>query len=317
MNVLKLFNSYKKAPTKDFTTQDLPENRYRLLIDILKNNFWKLASINGLYIIFLIPAFFITIIFFSIAVGLLNNGALTPRFLPYIADPSVIFPTGKSFFDMGISVFDVLLAYLSLLIIALAIAGPAKAGLYYVMRNISWGEYSFSYSDFWKSFKANWKQGVFFNLLTGVIYLCTYYGLFFYDTRYNTTNNVIYLYAFWIVIFILVFYTIMKMFFFPQLVTYKLTIMQIIKNSFIFTMIQLFKALPLALVPIAMAIIGLPFNVYLVGVFIYLLIGYAFVALINMNFSNYIFDKYLNDLIPEATKRKGMRPIEVKSDSDE
>jgi len=309
---LKLFGgSFKKIPTKDFTPDDLPENRWKLLWDVIKSNLWKLVTLNWLYLLFLIPTIFVTGLYIVFAYQLYAKDSFFPRFIPYIADPYIFMPMGKSFFDMGVSVFDLIWDYLRILLITLVIAGPAKAGLYYCIRNLSWGEYSVDYSAFWKAFRANWKQGIFFNFLTGFVYICVYLGIFFYGSKYYEAGNLIYLYALWLIVIVFVFYMMMKIFFFTQLVTYKLKVIQIIKNSFIFSVLQLIKVLPLALIPTIINLTGVPFGQFFFGVFVFTVCGFSFIALFNMTFSNYIFDKYLNDQVPGAIKRRGMRPLKT------
>ncbi len=106
-----------------------------------------LITVNLLYVIFLLPLIIFSLFsYFAVVQKTAMDGSIEPNLL-------------KSAFN----------TYLLMFIPLYAIAGPAKAGVHYVLRNWSWGEQASPVKDFFKEFKRSWKKGLVVNLLVGVL----------------------------------------------------------------------------------------------------------------------------------------------------
>ena len=80
----------------------------------------------------------------------------------------------------------------------------------------------------------------------------------------------------------------MNIYIFPMLVTYKLTVKQIFKNAFIFTIVKLPQTFIVFIVMLAIFALSI---YYMFPIFI---VGLAFPALIGVSLANWVFDSYMN-----------------------
>ena len=121
--------------------------------------------------------------------------------------------------------------YLLMFIPLYAIAGPAKAGVHYVIRNWSWGEQASPVKDFFKEFKRSWKKGLVVNLLVGVLI----YAIWFWFHNFVENEQSGLRYVFMIGISLIAFlYFLTSIYIYPIMVTYDLPLSKILKNSAIF-----------------------------------------------------------------------------------
>ena len=116
----------------------------------------------------------------------------------------------------------------------------------------------------------------------------------------------------------LTFFTIVYLFSLTLGVTYKLKFRNLIKNSFIMAIgllpLNLFFAL-FAFVSLLLIVIGGIFM--MLGFMIFIIFGFSGAALIWTNYSQWAFDKFINDKVPGAVKNRGIyskKPEENESD---
>ena len=112
--------------------------------------------------------------------------------------------------------------------------GPFVAGLTYVLRNWARQEHVFIVSDFFEHTKKNWKQGVALSVLnTFLTYALPTAALFYLKSG---VSELLVLVAFVIVSVILI---IMNFYTYTMMVTFKMSLGQILKNSFLLTLAKL------------------------------------------------------------------------------
>ncbi len=135
--------------------------------------------------------------------------------------------------------------------------GIVNAGTAYVLRNIAKGDPVFVWSDFWYAVKRNLKQALIFGIidaLINTILVFNIYNLMSDGTKFLASM------MFWANVIIFVLYFIMRYYIYVQMVTFKLSIFKIIKNSLIF------------------ALVGMKRNIFpLLGVALFLLLEFLFV----------------------------------------
>ena len=117
--------------------------------------------------------------------------------------------------------------------------GPATAAATYVLRNIAREEHAFIWMDFYDNFKKNFKQ----SFVTGIIDLAVtaLFGvnLWVYINAIAQEASPKYLYfMLGVAVVIFLCYFIAKMYLYPILVTFDISIKNAYKNSFIFTLIK-------------------------------------------------------------------------------
>jgi uncharacterized membrane protein YesL len=146
------------------------------------------------------------------------------------------------------------LALLNLLYILFCIPiitiGPATAGIVKVLKNFSQETHSYVFSDFWSSFKKNFKQSFIVGIAEILIVLCILSGFIVYPSLAVQSGNIIW-YIFFIIvasIFILLF--IMKFYIYLMIVTTNIKLTDIIKNSFVLTFMEFKRNLSTAVIVI-------------------------------------------------------------------
>ena len=140
--------------------KDAPEKRrFFLFFEIFFEKFFKLLTLNFLYFVTLIPL--IVGINFSVAIS------------PYI----------KTFSDIlkyPPIVFTPTIPGVILLVVSAFITGPATAGFTYVIRNMQRREHTWIFTDFFKQFKKNYKNGILVSIIDIFAYLILAVALMFY-----------------------------------------------------------------------------------------------------------------------------------------
>lgn len=129
---------------------------------------------------------------------------------------------------------------LSLLLIlaTVVLLGPATAGLTYVLRNFAREEHAFVWSDFKENFKSNFKQAaVYGTLFTVVVSLMLTAALFYYR---NVGNNAMLYVPLCLCLACLLVVSFMNFYMYTMIVTFRLTLRQMVKNAFIFSIIGVF-----------------------------------------------------------------------------
>ena len=198
--------------------KDAPEKRrFFLFFELFFGKIFKLVTVNFIYFITLLPL--IIGLSYTIVINpLIQAPADILKYNPIFIVPSI--PGGI------------------LLAVSLFITGPATAGFTYVIRNMQRREHTWIFTDFFKQFKKNYKQG----LLMGIISTLGYFMLIFafsfylYDMpRLDPESGTMlpFLSAVFIGALILIF-TWAHFYIYTMMVTFKLEFSKLFKNSVIF-----------------------------------------------------------------------------------
>ncbi len=265
----------------DFSAKDLPHTRVEQFFDVVKLHFSDMLVGNLVYALFSIPLLMWTLYYW---------------FAMAQSDPEILRQSlagGDSW----------LWFYLIVAIPLYAIMGPAKAGLHYCMRNWVWNERATVRDHFWKEFKRSFWKALFLNLFNGMFLFA---GLWWVLSLNVETYPALRILAIFIGI-LMVSYFISSIYHFPQLVTYDLKITQIFKNSFIYTVVQLPRTLLAIVIYIALAVACAA--LYQVLLVVAMSMGMSFVFLGQTVYSNFLFDKYVNE---PKDRRRGMAPLDKK-----
>ena len=113
--------------------------------------------------------------------------------------------------------------------------GIVNVGCAYILRNIAKGEPVFLWSDFWYAVQRNWKQALPFGIIDAGINVLLIWNVYtmFIGSNGNYFSNTM----FWCNIVLFVFYFVMRYYIYIQMVTFKLTVFKILKNSMIFALL--------------------------------------------------------------------------------
>lgn len=113
--------------------------------------------------------------------------------------------------------------------------GIVNAGTAYILRNIAMGEPVFVWSDFIYAVKRNWKQALPFGIIDGLINTILIFNI------YTTISSADFITSmmFWGNIILVILYFFMRCYIYVQMVTFKLSLFKILKNSLIFALLGL------------------------------------------------------------------------------
>lgn len=285
-----------------YARSTLPGNRWELGWDIFKTNMGKLIGINLLMILFILPV----ILIIAYRYMQVQYYALTMPFSQNIGLGMPAFPIYS-----GLTEEIYLLANRSsiiLLPIAGIIASVGISGGFYVMRNMVWSEGVFVGSDFWTGVKKNFGVVCLSTLLYTVIFTMCIFSISYGNWISATGNGTWWLTVASVISYVmLAFFTIVYLYMISFGVTYELKFTQLIRNS----MIMSIALVPTNIFFVAFALIavilltagGLLLSI---GLIIFILFGLSGAALIWTNYSQWAFDKFINDKVPGAVKNRGI-----------
>lgn len=285
-----------------YARSTLPGNRWELGWGIIRDNFGKMFSLNMLMLVFFLPVIFIIFLRYI-------QVQYYAIYMPFSSNIGIGYPAVPISAGLTESIY-VMANRQSLIYLPIAgiIASIGISGGMYVMRNMVWAEGVFVGRDFWSGVKKNFLT-VFLSTLiyTLILYLTITtiayadYIVALGDKNWLLTLSKI---AGYIILF---FSSIMYLFSLSFGVTYKLKPFALLKNSFIMTLallpINLFFA-AFALLPVILMMLG-TLGMSL-GMVLFIILGLSGAALVWTNYSQWAFDKFINDKVPGAVKNRGI-----------
>ncbi len=295
-----------------YARSTMPGNRWELGWGIIRDNFGKMFGLNLLMLLFFLPVLFLVfyrylqIQYYAVSMPFSANIGL--------GYPAV--PTSAGFAEYIYMMAD--RSTFLMLPIAGIIASVGLSGGMYVMRNMVWAEGVFVGQDFWKGVKKNFLPVFLSTLLYTLVLLLSVisvsYGKMIIasdGSNWLITASIVMSYI------IIVFASLVYLYTLTFGVTYKLKFLQLIKNSFIMAIgllpSNLFFA---AFALISVIIMMLGGFAMTIGVFIFLILGLSGAALIWTDYSQWAFDKFINDKVPGAVKNRGIYSKKPEEESD-
>ena len=297
-----------KERSEEYARTTLPTNRWQLFFDIFKGNFGKIVKVNLLTLLFCVPM--LAVIIFSNLFSQVN-GQLYP-FGSNLGGGYPAYPNIDGMAEM-ITLQSGLVTYGAIALSAF-IASVGLAGGMYVVRNMVWTEGVFVANDFWRGVKLNYKNALqtalFFTLIlfiaTSLINLADFSMVINVDMSkfervWLTISKVV-------SYFIIALAAMMSFWMISLGVNYTQGFFRLIKNS----LLIVFGTLPQTIFFGALAL--LPFILFLlngqlftvIGIIVVFLFGFAYALLVWLDFSQWVFDKYLNPKIEGAKVGRGI-----------
>ena len=334
----KLMNGYfyGKSGKGDFTPDDLPKNRWELFWAMLRVRFSALSRLNLMTIVAFLPYLLIILINVLNMLTSLNNAlayqeavlsgaeiteeafspAIVEVYQKYTADN--VFQLGKYTQDLTQAC---LWSVVLFLIPAILVTGPVEAGIAYVCRNWARDEHAFIWGDFKDAVKDNWKQGLGISAITSVMPVIMFVCYSFYSEM--SKESVVYMVPQMLVLLIGVIWWLGLVFFYPLMVSYKMTFGQLIKNGLMLGVGRLPQALGfrlLCLVPVLICAFLLFFTgIGMYGILVicvyYLICGITLTRFVYASFTNAVFDRFINSKIEGVKINRGLS--EESDDDDE
>ena len=298
--------------SEGYARSTLPGNRWELGWDVFRNNMGKMFGINLLMLLFALPVIALILLrYFQVQYYAL--------LMPFSQNIGLGYPAYPIY--SGITEEIYLMANRSSILflpIASIIASVGLAGGMYVMRNMVWSEGVIVGSDFWTGVKKNFGIVLLSTLFYTILLTACLFSLSYIDwiVAVKGTN-------FWLTIskvfsyIMLGFLSITYLYMLSMGVTYELKFTQLIRNAMIMTIALIptnifFAAFALVtFVIMALGQLGIS-----LGLVILVMFGVSGAALIWTNYSQWAFDKFINDKVAGAVKNRGIYSKEAEENVD-
>ena len=205
-----------------------------------KDNFGKILSVNIIMVLGNFPLLFLI----AVLSGFTKLEAYLPSSDLFQNVGGIFMIEGQTPFTMTMYALEGLqtqllvnttLTYVFMGIGALTLFtfGIVNAGTAYVLRNIAMGEPVFVWSDFIYAVKRNWKQALPFGIIDVLINAILIFNIYTTVTAGNFISSLM----FWSNVVLVLLYFFMRCYIYVQMVTFKLTVFKILKNSLIFALL--------------------------------------------------------------------------------
>lgn len=285
---------FERAPGEK--TED---NRSGLSIffGVLFRKFWKLMTVNLMYLVFNIPA---------IIIAFILSYFLVIFFIPETAG----YTSDDIWLLIMYSGFPTAMFFMA---VPLITVGPAQAGLAYLMRCYSYERPTFTWSDFKDKMKENLKQGIVVCLINLFLLLFLLLDLYLYPKV--SDGGILFSVANGLMIMVFILFLMASLYIYPMMVTYNLRIKDLYKNAVLFALARFVPNLVI-LVLCFLVILGptLIFSLTSSGIVLaityvlYLSLGFTLPGLITGFIVNPVMDKYMGRKEPAGNGNGNPQP---------
>lgn len=300
--ITRLIEGPERSET--YAASTLPTNRWQLGWDVFKTNTGKHFKINLLTLLFCLPLVALIVYIYIYKAYLVSQ-------YPFSQNMGIGYPNYPAVFGLtaSLSLYSSI-EFFKYALIAAAVGAVGLSGGFYVMRNMVWTEGVMVGSDFWKGVKQNYFVVFFTLLFYTVIMAFSVISVNMAQMLIDTASGIRWLLvtAQVVTYLIMALVTIMTLYMITLGVTYKLSFGKLIRNAFILSIAlvptNVFFAL-LAVLPFALLFLRSPLLMSL-GIVLIMVWGISIFMLIWTNYSNWVFDKFINDKVPGAKKNRGI-----------
>ncbi|MDW7657873.1 MAG: hypothetical protein SCM11_11955, partial [Bacillota bacterium] len=203
--------------------------------------FWKIVTINLMYVVLSLPAFLLTFLGASFVVQAFFPN-LTPEVLAEIFEKSgITLQEGISLIDFAnVQILQMYILIAMLLVgLNLVIVGPVHAGIVYILRNYSREEHAFVWMDFKEHARNNMKQsfatsGI--SLLFTILFVVNYA---FYNSNLVMGSNILRTFLQTVIVILFIIWCMMQLYLYPMMITFNLKIKQLLRNCLMFAILRL------------------------------------------------------------------------------
>ncbi|MDY2714290.1 MAG: hypothetical protein SOV37_02920 [Candidatus Borkfalkiaceae bacterium] len=302
--IAKIIEGPERSET--YARSTLPTNRWELGWDVFKTNKGKLFGLNLLTLLFCLPLVALFVMRYVLK-------TVDIAIFPFTQNMGIGYPAYPATSGLQAQLaLNVNVEFFKFVIIGVAFLAVAISGGFYVMRNMVWAEGVMVVSDFFKGVKQNYFV-VFFSLLFyTVVMAASVLSLNMSSVLIATGGGIKWLLVVaQVLTYVIMAIATMMVFYMITLgITYKLSFGALIRNSFI---------LSIALVPtnvffiafsavwLLLLLLGKVMPLFLIiGIFMVFIWGVSLFMLVWTDYSNWVFDTYVNDKVPGAKKNRGI-----------
>ena len=287
----------------------------------LWRKFPQLLRLNLLMLFQILPLIFIAIVFLA---GDKTPSATSTTYAPLLgidqvlSTPSASQTLDMSLIQMGLPVFStaVTCTIIVLVLFLLVTWGWQNIGATYVLRGLVRGDAVFVFTDYFYAIKRNLKQGFFLGLIDAAILFTLGFDIAYFWGRGGTFVLDA---GFFVTITLIIVYFLMRFYTYLLLVTFDLSILKVLKNALIFSMlgfkrnIMAFLAAILLFVIVLFMVFGLygiliPIGLALAVLFLPAMLGYITVYAAYFKIKQIMIDPYVTE---EKSELDDIKPIAI------
>ena len=306
-NLFNIMNRDGKGVEKGTELKVLEKPDVTNYFKLLMRRFSVMTSVNLLYVFGNFPVFFLILAltgYTSTTIASPGTGIYSALkgtlYFATSGSPAVNSPViaslngvfGKQAIVSVPSVLTWVLFGLSLLLIVTF--GPVNVGVTYIVRNLVRGEPLFIWKDFWYAIKRNLKQAMIYGALDLIIS-----GLLIYDLlwfRVNSSSSVM-SFMYFLNFAMIVLYFFMRMYIYPMLITFDLSIFKMFKNAILFSILGIKRNLMCLLGTAIIVIInlGIYFALMPLGILLPVIVTVALLRYTSVYCAYPVIKKYMID----------------------
>ena len=292
-NLFNFFNRDGKGVEKGSELRVLEKPNIANFFKLLGRRFSQITAINMFYVFGNFPIFFALFA----ATGYTSVSSVSPAAGLYTALKGSLYYTAGSSAALNSPVIASLngiygkqIVYtvpttLTYILYALALLfiftfGIVNVGCTYLLRNMMRGEHLFIWKDFWYAVKRNLKQALIFGVIDIVISVLLVYDLLWFNVNMHVSSMMMTLYFMSYAMILIYFF--MRMYIYPMLVTFDLSIFKMFKNVILFTVLGIKRNLMCFLGTVIVLAINLAFY------FAFMPVGIVLPFIITVALLNYI-----------------------------
>lgn len=295
-----LFDYTKEG--KGVYPDDPPKGPVSTFFSVLGRKFWKICTINLLYVILSLPALLLAFFSASFVVQTFLPGMTVESLVKLFEESGLVLQEGVTMLDFAnvqmLQIFIITGMYLVGL--SLVVVGPVHAGVTYVLRNYSREEHAFVWLDFKENALKNLKQSLISSLMSILLTFVFVVNFSFYSSSSFISNDILRVFLKTLVVILFMLWCIIQMYLYPMMVTFQLTLKQLLKNCLLFSILRLplnilmliLSTLILFVIPGVLLFMGYGITVMLAGIW-YVVLAFGLNLLMTNFFVYRALDKYM------------------------
>lgn len=321
---------YGKSGKGDYNPEDLPKNRWQLFWEMLRVRMSALCRLNLIYMLPWIPTMIVIgmLVMYVLTMGaapaqeqIITNedGTTTTQ---YVEVEMTEEETLAMMEEQMAMLPDMLTSTLLMLIPCIFITGPWTAGVAYVTRNWSRDEHAFIWSDMKDAMKENWKPALGLSAISAVVPFLAYICWTFYGGM--AADNWIMVIPQMFTLMVALIWSLAVTYAYPMLVTYKMNLRTILRNSLLLAIgrlpmsvgIRLLHCVPLLLGAVLTFLLG-SLWVPMIVLAYYVFFGFTLSRFVTASYTNAQFDRFINSRIEGAQVGRGLAEQDDDDDLDD
>lgn len=285
----KISNLVVSTEKVDEILNELPASNWQLFRMVINKKFLKMLTIN---LIGLIGAFFGIYIYLYLTTGISLLGSESP----FSTNLGIGYPFAVGTeAAVALGVLDLKYTFFTLLVPALMIFGLFLSGIFYVIKRWVYLEENISIQKtFFIGIRKNATNFLFITfLLGGVIWLVNLAITAIKTAQITNGNNFFLVFAMVLIYIVLALYIIMSLFMMSLAVTYKMNIIQLIRNSFFLTFGLIIRNIIYVIISFLPAVFFVIPGLEMVSAMFYALYGISFSIIVFSIYSQGVFERIM------------------------